>query len=132
MGGNISRQERIIRGYKLLKGEQDYIEHEEMACMEAVLYIFAMKFLKRQQLEEIKEMMNMTILGEMIMQDGIEKGRKEGRREGRKEGEDRVNRLCLALIRMNRLGDLERAAEDRDYQEKLMAELFPQEDQEDS
>ena len=142
MGGKMPQQERITRGFQLLRGERDYQEKEELACMEAVLYTLAMKFLKRPQLEKIKEMMNMTILGEMIMQDGIEKGRREGRREGRKEGmregrkegrqegrkegENQINQLNTVLIKLNRLDDLKRATQDRAYQKKLMAELLPE------
>lgn len=68
----------------------------------------------------------MTVLGEMIRQDGIE----IGLREGRQEGEARINRLNGALIDMGRIEDLKRASKDRDFQEKLMKELFPEENTE--
>ena len=58
----------------------------------------------------------MTVLGEMIMQDGIEIGEARGK--------DSVNRLNAVLIEQNRLDDLKRATADRDYQRKLMAELL--------
>ena len=92
--------------------------------MEAVLYVLAAKFLKTEQLKEIKEMMNMTVLGEMIMQDGIEIGEARGIKLGEARGKDSVNRLNAVLIEQNRLDDLKRATEDRDYQRKLMAELL--------
>lgn len=95
--------------------------------MEAVLYTFAMKFLKKSQLKRLKEAMNMTILGEMIMQEGIEKGRKEGIRKGREEGREYINRLNMILIGQNRFEDVKRASQDREYQQKLIREFFPEE-----
>ena len=59
--------------------------------------------------------MNMTILGEMILQDGIEKGKK------------RINRLYKILLDTGRLDDLRRATTDQDFQEQLIAELLPEE-----
>lgn len=46
------------------------------------MYAFACKFLKGKDLDEVKETLSMTVLGEMIWNDGlearIEKGSKEG------------------------------------------------------
>lgn len=132
MSGSLSQEERIRRGIKLLKGERSYMDPEELSKLEAVLYTFALKFLNGEQLKKIKEEMNMTILGEMILQDGIEKGRKEGRKEGRRqgrrqgrrEGGAQVNHLNRILIKANRYDDLKRAAEDRAFQKQLMKELL--------
>ena len=120
MSGKTSQQERITRGFRLLKEERRYWEKDELVQMEAVLYVFAMKFLKTEQLKEIKEMMNMTVLGEMIMQDGI--------KIGEARGEESINRLNTVLIKQNRFDDLKRATEDREYQKKLMRELLPKRD----
>ena len=130
MSGEMSQQERITRGFRLLKEERRYWEKDELVQMEAVLYVFAMKFLKTEQLKEIKEMMNMTVLGEMIMQDGIKIGEARGIRIGEARGEDSINRLNTVLIKQNRFDDLKRATEDREYQKKLMKELFPKRDEE--
>ncbi|MDE7059114.1 MAG: hypothetical protein K2P03_10525 [Lachnospiraceae bacterium] len=83
--------------------------------MEAILYTLAQKFLTTTELKKIKEMINMTILGEMILQDGIEKGKK------------RINRLYKILLDTGRLDDLRRATTDQDFQEQLIAELLPEE-----
>ena len=48
--------------------------------MEAVLYAFACKFLKNADLNEVKEELSMTVLGEMIWNDGLERGMEENRR----------------------------------------------------
>ncbi len=119
MSGQMPQQERITRGIRLLKSEREHAEQEELAHMEAVLYTFAMKFLDDRQLKEIKEEMDMTILGEMILRDGMEKGMKEGGA--------RINRLNKVLINANRYDDLKRATEDSAFQEQLMKELFPEE-----
>jgi predicted transposase/invertase (TIGR01784 family) len=55
--------------------------------------------------------------------------REEGRREGLREGEERLNRLNQLnriLIKQNRIDDLERAANDRAYQQQLLDELVPE------
>ncbi len=39
-----------------------------------MLYVFACKFLKEEELAKVKEEIGMTILGKMLMDDGIEKG----------------------------------------------------------
>lgn len=46
----------------------------ERQNMEGVLYAFACKFLDKEDLNEIKEVLSMTVLGEMIWNDGLEKG----------------------------------------------------------
>ena len=46
-----------------------------------MLYAFADKFLDGKYLEKVKEEISMTKLGEMLVQDGIEKGKVEGKEE---------------------------------------------------
>ena len=45
-----------------------------MVPMQSVLYALAMKVLTVDELKQIKEMMTMTLLGQMLMEDGMEKG----------------------------------------------------------
>ena len=45
------------------------------------------------------------------------------------ETRNEINALTLRLIKENRLDDLRRAAEDADYQEQLLQELFPERDE---
>ena len=49
--------------------------------MQAVLYTLADKFLNETELIRVKEMIAMTKLGEMLVEDGIEKGIVETCRE---------------------------------------------------
>ena len=46
--------------------------------MQAVLYTLAEKFLQKEDLENIKEEIHMTRLGQMIFDDGEKKGRENG------------------------------------------------------
>ena len=47
------------------------------------------------------------------------------REEGRIEGQEKVNALNKILITAKRFVDLEKAANDLEYQNKLMKELLP-------
>ncbi len=58
----------------------------------------------------------------------MERIAEEERREGRREGEDRINRLNAELVRAGRYDDLKRSATDREYQARLIKELFPWEE----
>lgn len=115
MGGTMSQQERITRAITLLRQEREHLSKEEHAQMEAILYTLAQKFLTTQELKKIKEMINMTVLGEMIFQDGMEKGAK------------RISQLCKILLDSDRLDDLRRANTDEAYQKQLLMELLPEE-----
>ena len=46
---------------------------------------------------------------------------------GREQGEIRVNKLHSILIDQDRIDDLKRATQDREYQEQLINELLPEE-----
>ena len=58
---------------------------------------------------------------------GIEAGRKIGREEGRAEGEtlgvSRINQLILELSKFGRTDDIVKAADDEEYQKKLLEEF---------
>ena len=46
----------------------------------AMLYTLADKFLKGKDLEEVKEAVAMTRIGQMIFDDGVVRGREEGKK----------------------------------------------------
>lgn len=52
-----------------------------------------------------------------------EMARKEGREEGREEGRNCINELIIKLSDAGRVEDIIRAAEDKEYQEKLLEEF---------
>ena len=91
--------------------------------MEAILYIFAVKFLDDTELESIKEAVAMTKLGQMIWDDAIEKGREEGEKIGQKRGgkqaSDRYSRLILLLSKENKNDLIVKIASDPEYREAL-------------
>lgn len=90
--------------------------------MEAILYTFAVKFLDKQELGLIKEEMAMTILGQMIWDDAMEKGMEKGIEKGKKEESERYSRLILKLTEDNKTNLLIKTASDPEYRETLYKE----------
>ena len=74
MSGDTSVYERIYQAFCILKEVADQFEPENIRKMQSVLYALACKFLDKNELEQIKEIVGMSILGEMLINDGIQKG----------------------------------------------------------
>lgn len=74
MNGKMPIKERIRRGFLYLDKKNRNVGDEERKKMQAMLYMLATKFLGRNELAEIKEEFSMTVLGQMLMDDGIQKG----------------------------------------------------------
>ena len=87
--------------------------------MEAILYIFAVKFLDDTELESIKEAVAMTKLGQMIWNDALEKGREEGEKIGQEQASERYSRLILLLSKENKNDLIVKIASDPEYREAL-------------
>ncbi len=68
----------------------------------------------------------MTRIGQMIYDDGVEKGRQEGMEKGiekgMEKGMDKMSVLTAKLLKEKRLDDLQRATEDKAYCEQLLKE----------
>lgn len=63
----------------------------------------------------MKEKMNMcTAIRDMV---------KNGEKRGEERGEKRSVRLALLLVDRNRIEDLEKASEDKEYRDKLFQEF---------
>ena len=77
MSGKLSKLDKIIKSIKLVKK----IDNEYRYDVESMLYAFADKFLDGKDLEKAKEEISMTKLGEMLVEDGIKKGKIEGKEE---------------------------------------------------
>ena len=73
MSGKLSKLDKIIKSIRLVKK----IDNENRYDVESMLYAFADKFLDGKDLEKVKEEISMTKLGEMLVEDGIKKGREE-------------------------------------------------------
>lgn len=59
---------------------------------------------------------------EIGREEGREIGREEGREIGREEGQQQLNDLYSTLLNANRMDDMKRAMEDKEYRKKLLAE----------
>ena len=81
----------------------------------AMLYTLADKFLEGKDLEDVKEAVAMTRIGQMIFDDGVVRGREEGRKS--------MSVLTAKLLKEKRLEDLQRATEDDEYREHLIKEF---------
>ena len=114
MSGKLSRKEKIKRAILFAK-QGDTVTAEKTI---AILYTLADKFLKGKELQEVREVVSMTRIGQMIYDDGVEKGRQEGMNRGM----DRMSVLTARLLKEKRLDDLQRATEDKVFCEQLLKE----------
>ena len=119
MGGTMPNKERIRESIVILSKPGAEVDKEELIKMQAVLYALANKLLDDMDLQEIKEVMAMTRLGQMLMEDGIEKGMERGVEQGL----DRVNTLNAKLAEAGRTEDIIRASKDKQYQQLLFEEF---------
>lgn len=119
MSGKLTLLERFLKGFRILKAAEATMERETLMQLQSLLYVFAGKFLDINDLEKVKEVISMTILGEMLMNDGIKKEIKEGI----KQGEQKVNHLIQLLIENSRTDEISRAVTDRQFQEQLFKEF---------
>ena len=122
MDGKTSQKERVSSAFRITR-DAEGISVGDIMKIEAVVYVMADKFLDSEEMEEIKEGIRMTRLGQMLVDMGRDEGRTEGRNEGRTEGIEKVNRLSSLLIQEKRYDDLERSTRDREYQQLLFEEF---------
>lgn len=114
MGEKSGKEERIRKSIRALRKAEGMFSKEEVQKMEAILYLMAMKFLTKDELKRIKEEMAMTILGQMIWDDAMEKGIEKG--------EERYSRLILILDKEGRQDQIIKSASDQEYREQLYQE----------
>ncbi|MCC8125839.1 MAG: hypothetical protein LIO92_00340 [Clostridiales bacterium] len=74
MSGELSIKERIRRTLLVLQKERDNLDETDYRRMGSILFAFAVKFLEKEEVSDLKEAFSMTVLGQMIYKDGIEKG----------------------------------------------------------
>ena len=86
MSGSFSKKDAIKEGILLTK-QFKTITAEKTTAM---LYALADKFLTGDELVEIKEVLRMTRLGQMLVEEGREEGRQEGREEGHEESRTEI------------------------------------------
>ena len=79
MGGEMTQKERFKAAYKITKESTDILP-EEKRKMEAVIYTLADKFLETKEMAELREMISLTKLGQMLVDSGVEKAKLENAR----------------------------------------------------
>ncbi len=119
MSGTLPLTDRFLEGFRLLKTAEKDIGRESLARMQALLYVFAGKFLNKDDLQKVKEAISVTILGEMLVKDGLDRGIQKGIRQG----EEKLGRLIQLLIQNSRSDEIDRVVTDRQYQETLYREF---------
>ena len=82
MEGETPQAERIRKGFEILQRERGNLDNGELIHMQSVLYALMTKFLTPEEIKEIKEIMFMTLMGQLLMEDGIEKGMEKGLERG--------------------------------------------------
>lgn len=111
MGGKSTKKERIQKSIQMLRKTENIFAKAEISKMEAILYVFAAKLLDKTDLESIKEVFSMTLLGQMIWDDALEKGREQE--------SERYSRLILLLNEKKQTDLIVKAASDPEYREML-------------
>lgn len=72
------QKERTQAALELIK-DSDSINKKDKNILESVLYVLAAKFLDSREFKEVKEVMKMTQLGAMLIEDGRSQGLTEGK-----------------------------------------------------
>ncbi len=103
----------------ILKNAEAIFSKGDIRKMEAILYIFAVKFLDDNELKSIKEAIAMTKLGQMIWNDALEKGREEGEKIVLERASERYSKLILILSKENKNDLIIKIASDPEYREEL-------------
>ena len=115
MTSKMCRKDVIKEAIQIVKQEKQLTAEKTMA----MLYTLADKFLSAGELNEIKEVLTMTRLGQMLYDDGVKKGMERGREEGQKQ----LTELMNKLIEADRLDDLKKVAKDKEFKEQLLKEF---------
>ena len=127
--GERNRKDCILQGIRILKitEEKHIFSQNEIRKMEAILYAFALKFLRGINLAAIKEEIAMTELGQMIWDDalaegqaqGLAKGLAQGQAQGQQQASERYSKLILILDKEKKNDLIIKVASDPDFREEL-------------
>ena len=111
MTSKMCRKDVIKEAIQIVKQEKQLTAEKTIA----MLYTLADKFLSAGELNEIKEVLAMTRLGQMLYDDGMKKGMEKK--------ENQLTELTARLLEENRLDDLRRSTEDKEFKEQLLKEF---------
>jgi len=83
MGGTLTQMERIESSFRIVQKQREAFDiiHREIHSIQAILYAFANKFLKAEDLAYLKEVISLTLLGQMLREDAKAEGKAEGKIE---------------------------------------------------
>ena len=84
MSGESSQKERLLAAYELADKATELTENERRK-IEAMIYTMADKFLDPFSMEDLKAVVKMTRLGQMLVNDGIQAGIKQGAEKNKLE-----------------------------------------------
>ena len=115
MTSKMRRKDVIKEAIQIVKQEKQLTAEKTMA----MLYTLADKFLSAGELNEIKEVLAMTRLGQMLYDDGVKKGMERGM----EKKDNQLTELTARLLEENRLDDLRRSTEDKEFKEQLLKEF---------
>ena len=115
MTSKMCRKDVIKEAIQIVKQEKQITAEKTMA----MLYTLADKFLSAGELNEIKEVLAMTRLGQMLYDDGVKKGMERGM----EKKDNQLTELTARLLKENRLDDLKRTTEDKEFKEQLLKEF---------
>ena len=119
MSGRSKQKERILQCLGILKNAEAIFSKGDIRKMEAILYIFAVKFLDDNELKSIKEAIAMTKRSTVIWNDALEKGREEGEKIVLERASERYSKLILILSKENKNDLIIKIASDPEYREEL-------------
>ena len=122
MSGEMEQKDRIKTVIHLSK-EAEGLSYEDRERIQAVVYAMAEKFLDETELEEVKEVLKMTRLGEMLVNDGIKLGIEQGIGQGTILGEEKFAKLAQRMLEAGRIEELKQAIEDKGYRDRLFEEF---------
>ncbi len=77
MDGTTTIKDRILQTLACIRYSEETLSKEELEKILAMIYALANKFLKEEELREVKGVLGMTKLGQMIWDDGLEQGTRE-------------------------------------------------------
>ncbi|MBQ7840178.1 MAG: hypothetical protein IJ390_06805 [Lachnospiraceae bacterium] len=117
MDGGMAMSDRIEIGFQLLDKDYPLVSREELRKMQAILYLFALKFLGREEVEKMEEL-RMTYFAKMMIEEGIEKGIEKGITRGRL-----ITIISKTIKKMDKGKDVEVIAQELEEDLEMMRVL---------
>ncbi|MCI6998300.1 MAG: hypothetical protein MR936_16345 [Eubacterium sp.] len=122
---------KLLFGYLQNKNDKEKLSlfldanYDELSEIPEDMFMVMASLSGRKQQKELEKQWKKQGKGRKVdmckaIDDMLEDSRNDGLRIGREEGEERISKLFFCLISDNRLDDLKRAAQDKEFQNMLM------------